>query len=295
MRGLVLILTALLILAACAPDEPSEAKELAEQMQEEADKPEADQEPEPEQMEVTEEVVQEVTEPEEMPEKEPEELKEMLETAVEEEITSPPQQRTKMYRFLDTFAEKVKGYQFEYNGDMYYVKGKRYKIILDNPETRKEVKFGDVERRLYYFDTIYMDRATKTAMAYCEGHSSQVNTQCSQLELYDLVYPVPFKDYEILLPEDWLIDYLDRTPDQWEENKYYIKSRATVFVKFNDDPEVELNFDPGTGLVLRVDHKQGDQLISRLDYEKLVANLVRDVDIIHRSKSEIPSSDPFYR
>jgi hypothetical protein len=200
-----------------------------------------------------------------------------------------------MYKFLDIFAAKVNSYEFTYKGNKYYVKGTRYKIILKNPVTVKEVSFGDIKKNLFYYDTVYVDRSTKTAIAYCEGHSSQVNTQCSQLEIYDLAYPATFQDYDITLPEDWLFTYLDKEPSTWDENKYYIQSRASITVTFAGDPELELDFDPGSGLVMRADQKQGDRLVMRHDYEKLAINLAREKDVYHRSKSEIPSEETFYK
>lgn len=288
MKYLSLIIAAFLILAACTqPQQESKAQELAEQLKEGASEPEKVEMPEVEVIETT-------PEPTEAPaaEETPEPITEAEAT---EETTSPPQERTKMYKFLDAFAGKVTGYEFDYKGDIYSVKKTRYKIVLKTPAIVKEVSFGDIKKSLFYYDTIYVDRASKTAIAYCEGHSSQVNTQCSQLELYDLVYPVTFQDYDITLPEDWLFSYLDKEPKTWDENKYYIESRASITVTFAGDPEVELDFDPGSGLVIRADQKRGNQLVARYDYTDLVTNKVRDFDVEHRSKSEIPSEETFYK
>jgi len=106
---------------------------------------------------------------------------------------------------------------------------------------------------------------------------------------------VPFGEYDILLPEDWLMAYLNKEPAQIEENKYYIDGRAATYVKFEEIPAVELNIDPGTGLVMRADKKSGSQLVERVDYEEISADRVRDVDVIHRTRSEIPTSETFYR
>jgi hypothetical protein len=287
-----IIIAILLILAACAPPEqPSRAKELADQLREEVTEPEAEKTTEEaEEPAETPEPTQEL-----VPETAPETAEEITEAEAIEETVSPAQTRTKMYKFLDIFAAKVTSYEFTYKGDKYHVRGSRYKIILKNPATVKDVSFGDIRKNLFYYDTVYVDRATKTAIAYCEGHSSQVNTQCSQLEIYDLAYPAPFQDYDITLPEDWLFTYLDREPNTWDENKYYIQSRASITVTFEGDPTLELDFDPGSGLVMRADQKSGNRLVSRQDYEKLATNLVREKDVYHRSKSEIPSEETFYK
>jgi len=214
---------------------------------------------------------------------------------VMEEITTPAQNRTKMYKFLELYLEKVNSYEFNYKGNKYYIKGQKIKIELENAKTAKDVTFGDVKRNLFYYDTVYLDRTAKTAEAYCEGHKSQINKQCAQLDLYDLRYPVNFIDYNVVLPEDWLLTYLDTEPDYVDENKYYIEGRKTTTAIFFQTPELELSFDAITGLLLRADTKSKDRLITRQDYEKIAHNLVKDVDVIHRSKSEIPSSEVFMR
>jgi hypothetical protein len=285
------IIILLIFLTACnAPEQKTEAKDLAEQLKEQVEEKPTET---PATTETTEEATpeQQTQPPEPIPEATP---TTQTAEAIEETIM-PPQQRTKMYQFLDKFAQHVTGYQFEYKGDEYFVKGTRYKIILDHPITVKDVSFGDIKKSLYYYDTVYVERTTKNAIAYCEGHSSQVNTQCAQLELYDLAYPVAYNTYSINLPEDWLLSYLDKQPDRIDENKYYIDSRAAITITFEGEEDLELNFDPSTGLVIRADVKKGDALITRHDYNDLVSNLVRDVDVNHRSKSEIPSNEPFYR
>ncbi len=285
------LIFALLLLAACAEKE-SATKELAEQLiqepKEAAPTLEATAPPVPTEIPAEQPVETVAVET-------PVNLPPVIDIGDTEEVTTPAQDRTKMYRFLDAFAQKVKSYEFGYKTDKYSVKGMRYKIILFRPVIVKDVTFGNLHKSFYYYDTVYVDRAMKNAFAYCEGHQSHVNTQCSQLDLYDLAYPVSFKEYNITLPEDWLFAYLDKEPNQMEENKYYISGRASVLAKFTEIPDIELNFDPGTGLVLRVDKKSGSQLLERHDYENLVANKVRDVDVVHRSKDEIPPYEAFYR
>lgn len=211
---------------------------------------------------------------------------------VQETITKPAQSRTKLYQFLDTFRERVNGYFFDYNQNRYLVRGTTYKIQLTRPVMVQNVKFGNVSKSSFTYDTVYVDRATKTAVAYCEGHDSEVNRQCERDELLDLAYPVSYSDYDITLPEDWLMTYLDSTPRHIETKKYYIKDRSATTVIIPGIPEVELNFDPSTGLVIRADLKEGNRLSQRYDYERLSTG-VREVDVIHRSKSEIPSEEVF--
>jgi hypothetical protein len=299
MKYLSLIVVSLLILAACAAQEPSKAKQIAEDLKKQAAEPTAAPIAEPtaeptkalaENVSVNASIAAVVSE---LPSTNSSQMVKSLTDDVKEETTAPAAQRTRMYKFLDAFAKNVKSYQFKFKTGKYYVKGTRYKVILEAPIIVKHIQFGDLEKDLFYYDTVYVDRSAKTAIAYCEGHKSQVNTQCTDLNLFDLAYPVSYKDYDIILPEDWLLANLDKEPVLFESNKYYVKGRASVFVRIETDPALELSIDPGTGLTMQADTKEGNQLISRNEYLDLVSNEVRDVDVQHRSKEEIPPSDAF--
>ncbi|MBW3016666.1 hypothetical protein KY309_03595 [Candidatus Woesearchaeota archaeon] len=275
MKTLPLILALLLVLAACG----TQVKDTTEQTEVQEETP-------------VQETVQEQPVEEQETSNLAEQLKQDVETTVEEETTTPAQQRTKVHKYLDLFA-KTTGYEFIYKGDHIYSKGTTYKIQLDVPRTVKNAKFGETTKNLYYYDTVYVDRVAQTAIAYCEGYDSQVNRQCAQLEIYDLAYPVAFGEYNMVLPEDWLFQNLNKEPILVEENKYYIKGRNTIFLKFADG--LELSVDPATGIPLRADQKRGNQLLERYEYEDMVANKVRDTDIRHRTKDEIPTTETFYR
>jgi len=292
------IISILLILIACGAPER-------------VDIPETKQE-----VKIEEKVVQDIAPPAELPavqtpepakQEENKKLKssEMLKKSVvesistdthEEEINAPPQGRTKLYDYLDKFAQEVSGYSFDYKSNNYFVRGTKYKIILGNPVSVRDVIFGEEKRSLFYYDTIYIDRSANSALAYCEGHTSSINRQCDSLDLYDLALPLPADSYAVKLPEDWLFEYLKQEPIQVERNKNYIKQRIASLVRFSSDGNIiDLNIDELIGLPIRVDIKVGDVLVQRYDYENVISNKVRDVDVIHRSKSEIPTSEVFYR
>ena len=308
MKYLPLILIALLI-ACSAPQESTGAKELAQQLREQAEidaaEPVETQTEEPAKTENTtavEEVVETpvqeiVSQPVQTPEiavvePTPEPSMQAIETIEENE----PMERTALYDFLDTFAKKVTGYQFVHKGDEYSVKGTKVKIVLDTPGVVRDIKLNGVRYGLFYYDTIYVDRVAKTAVAYCEGIETELNRQCTQMNLYDVPYAVPFSEFNIVLPEDWLFTYLDQTPARIDADKYIIQGRSAVSLTFRTgDDSTELFFDDVTGLPFRAHQLKYGNTVNRVDYEHLSANKVRDVDVIHRSYSEIPSSDYFYK
>lgn len=301
-RPVLAVLTiVLLILAACGTNNSdSAAKDIANELK---NQPEEVQEVAVESPDVQEAVQETPTEPESTSNlltgmsavdvTDPSEIP--ITTDVEEDVIAPAQTRTKMYQFLDTYAKRVNGYEFYIGSDKYSYKNDRFRMILANAPQISNVKFGELSKSVYYYDTIYVDRVSKTAFAYCEGHKSEVNRQCAELGLYDLAYPLSYLEQNIALPHDWLFQYLEQEPDSLEANKYYVKGRASTTARFNTDPRIEISIDPSTGLPIRVDTLRGSTLIKRIDFEKLAVNSVRDVDVKHRAKNEIPSSEAFYK
>src|SRR3989344_6131361 len=309
MNYLPLILIALLI-ACNATQESTGAKELAQQLREQAEidaaEPVETQIEEQTNSENTTAVVQEpiaepvpetAPEPAQTPEiavaePEPEPSMPIIETIEENE----PVERTVLYDFLDTFAKKVTGYQFVYKGDKYSVKGTKVKIVLDEPLVARDLKLNGVRYSLFYYDTIYVDRAAKTAIAYCEGTETELNRQCTQMNLYDVPYAVPFSEFNTVLPEDWLFTYLDQTPARIDADKYIVQGRSAVSLTFRaGDDSTELFFDETIGLPVRAHQLKHGNTVNRIDYEFFSAHKARDVDVRHRSYSEIPSSDYFYK
>jgi len=212
-----------------------------------------------------------------------------------EETTAPARQITMMQKLVDAYAKKVTGYQFRYNKGMYFVKGQKFKVVLDDQVLIKNASLPpNVTGHFFYFDTVYVDRSGKSAVAYCEGHKAPVDRQCKQMNLYDLPYDVDFEEYNIVLPADWLLSYLDKRATGVDEKKYYVNSLLTTVVKFDDALNTQISFDPQTGLAVRADQtKEG--ALSRFEYRDLASNRVRDVDVQHRSKAEIPTEEMFYK
>lgn len=309
MKKAVILVLFLLILAACgnAPrsDEPSAAQQLAEQLREEAANP-APSESEP--------TVTETVEPAPAPEVEtivlppaPEPQQTTVEpTPVEtpvtdtaivgEETDEPALGYSTMQELLNVFATKVQSYQFTHNNSRYSVKGHKIKIILAKPVQVREYTWPNGTRKSFFtVDTIYIDRASQTATAYCEGHLERVNEECDNTGVFDYPYPVPFLSYNILLPQDWLLNWLDKTPTQIEPDKYYVKGRKVTLLRFNESPlRTELSIDAAIGLPVRIEQFDGGKMVYRQDFDYLASNRVRDVDVVHRSKAEIPSEEVFY-
>lgn len=288
------IVASLLLLAACEEQQETGASDVAEKLKQQAEQ-EASLPVEQivEETPVEAPVEQHVeTIPEPVVEQAPVEMEE----DIVEQVIQPSHPQTKLYEFLDTFAQRITGYQFEHSKNEYFVRGNKYKIILNTPVRLSNIKINDTKYNFYWYDTVYVDRTNKNAIGYCEGQMSETKNQCAEADLFDLPYPLDYTKYNTTLPEDWLYSYLNRETLKSERNKYYINGRSAVTVFFDDiNSTLEINFDESIGLPLRIDRKIGNRLIERHDYSFLVANKVRDVDVKHRSKSEIPSSEVFFR
>lgn len=307
MKKAVTFVIFLVFLAACGPasrsDEPTAAQQLAEQLREEAANPTEELTAPPEEPTVT-ETVEAVPEPRPetivVPATPPEQTTTVetpvTETAiVGEETDEPALGHSTMQDLLNIFATKVDSYQFTYNNSKYSVKDHKIKIILAKPVQVREYTWPNGTRKSFFtYDTVYIDRASQTATAYCEGHLERINEECDNTGVFDYPYPVSFLSYNILLPQDWLLNWLDKDPTQIEPDKYYVKGRKVTLLRFNETPlRTELSIDSAIGLPVRIEQYDGGKMIYRQDFDYLASNRVRDVDVVHRSKSEIPTDEVF--
>jgi hypothetical protein len=138
----------------------------------------------------------------------------------------------------------VKNYKFTYKNDRWFVSGKRAKMI----------PFRVLENmyRAPFIDTIYFDLENLTAVGVCEGRDTQIKRQCAQMDVLGKKYSVPYVQFKIQLPEDWLIEY---------QNLYmYVADTPklaspveTVHLKHQTQTRlVDIYFDPVIGLPVAV-------------------------------------------
>lgn len=275
------ILTLLILLVSCAPA-PSKEKLVSEPVigPEEKPKPKVQIKP---------------------PTKPDEELAEKLakeqEEKIKEEISKIPKfeprdRVTAIEQFWMMYAQNITSYQFRYPGKgAYFVRGDKAKLLPDDAIILSS--YTDEEGKVWRqarLDAIYLDLNEKTAVGYCEGiYEEEINKVCAKKELYDKPFKVNYSDYKIELPHEWMLAYQDKAPVREEQDKYYIKGRQTTMLAFSDG--VQFFIDPRNGLPVRV--VVGS--LNKHDFEDLVVNQVRDVDVKHRKKSEIPQEEFFYK
>lgn len=300
------IILLLLVLVSCGSEPSSnKAQQLAEELRQQAQNNtdvNADAAPveETEPITITPEPETEPVKPLEMPEVPKVEEEPEIDTSGMEEITTQDttddegieleeHERTIMHDFFDTFVNEITGYKFIYERDKYQVRSNKFKKTLAEPVKIRGLVINGTRYNLFYYDAIYLNRETKKATAYCEGLHPETKSQCEQLELKDIPYEVPFEEHNIILPEDWLLNNINKLPKQVVKDKYYVNSRKTTLAEINT---TEYYFDPKAGLPVRVDRRE-QGILHRYDYTELATNTVREVDIVHRSEDEVPTEEVF--
>ncbi len=249
--------------------------------------------------EATEETPPAVQEPVQEPETET--ITEIEETEEETENQTikitPDESKTAYENLLSTFAQKVTGYKYVYNANWYYVRGDKIRTKLHDAVPVLRINIGGTYRPLYYYDNVYLDKKEKIATGYCEGTDLRLGDQCLTLKVTDVAYPLIYADYKTKLPEEWLFEYLDQTPSEVGESKYYLSGRKVTKIVFEDEDtgkETRMYFDLVTGLPIKIEIIQNGDMIDSYSYDYLSANTVREEDVIHRKASDIPSSENFY-
>jgi len=212
-----------------------------------------------------------------------EKILESLETVPKVETrerTTIAEQMYQTYLNLDS-------HKFNTPEGLWMVRGDKAKLVPRTAIRLINVKAGEKTYRDVYIDEIIFDRDDKTAVGYCAGFDEDVNMQCAHFELYDIQFQLTYSTYMRKLSDDWLKEYLTKTPSNEEYEKYYIDNVETVRVHYPDN--VEMYFNPRAGLPTLVVFGQLD----RTKYDDLVINQVRPEDVIHRSKKDIPPEEQF--
>lgn len=234
MRLGVIIVALLLVLSACKPVVIEDVPEPAAPV--EPPKPQAP-EPNPNVIvetppetavsePVAEPVVNETAEPEE--------------TVYERPVEAPPS----IMKYQVIFRRDVTNYKFMYKGDQWFVQGKRAKLI----------PFRILENIYHapFIDTIYFDLENRTVVGVCEGRDDSIKRQCMQQNALGTKFSMPYIQFKIPLPEDWLTEYQNVYMTVADAPKL-VTDRDTVHLKHQSQTRViDVYIDPAIGLPLAV-------------------------------------------
>jgi hypothetical protein len=168
----------------------------------------------------------------------------------ENESTEPgvyerqPEAPPSIAKFAVIFRKQVKEYKFVYKTDQWFVQGKRAKIIPYN-----------VLENIYrapFVDAIYIDLENKTAVGVCEGRDSNLRKKCTSMGVLGKQYALPYVQFKIQLPEDWLFDYQNLYMTVADAPKLAIE-REVVHLKHQSNTRiVDIYIDPTMGLPVAV-------------------------------------------
>lgn len=170
-----------------------------------------------------------------------------------------PEAPPSIAKYKAIFAQQVKNYKFVHKNDQWFVAGKKAKMI----------PFRLIQRMYNapYIDTIYFDLESRTAFGVCEGHDDKIKMQCIQQKVLGMPFAMPYLQYKIPLPEDWLTEYQNLYMAVADAPKL-VTDRETVHLKHQSETKViNIYIDPDFGLPLAV--VDGD---AEYHYERLSSN-----------------------
>jgi hypothetical protein len=166
------------------------------------------------------------------------------EPVAEEQREPPAPTAASIQGFYDLYLTEVKNYKFTYNSDVYKVKGRFVRIELFR-----------VLQNIYnapYIDVIYLDRERRMAVGVCEGRDIQIKKQCSMRDTLDKQFAVPYIQFAITFPDDWLKEFLNLYSAPAETPRLPTE-RLTVHLKHTTQTRTtDLYIDPSSGLPLVV-------------------------------------------
>ena len=216
------------------------------------------------------------------------------EQRIEESLAHPekfaPRNHTNEVGELIEAAEpSLQSYQFRTSKGTFYVRGGVVRYLLLSPILKHNVARDSVNYTELYLDEIIVDRNAKTAKAYCFGFTDTTRKQCARLQLADIDFDMQYDVANPKLPEDWAREFASKEVTASDEQKYYLNSIETTRLQFPNGGELYML--PKAGLPIKV-------VVSPLEgytFDNFVINQVRPEDITHRSKTDIPPQEAFYK
>jgi len=164
-----------------------------------------------------------------------------VEPPAEEGIYEPPvAEEPTIAKFLEQYRKEVKNYKFTYKSNTWVVEGDKAKILL----------FRVLQNQYHapYIDTIYLDLTRQTAVGVCEGHDQIIRKQCAVRQTLDKQYAMPYVQFKINLPHEWLVEFQNLYVTL-AETPQLVMDRETVHLKHSTNTRMtDMFIDPGIGL-----------------------------------------------
>ncbi|MBD3303534.1 hypothetical protein GF343_00145 [Candidatus Woesearchaeota archaeon] len=200
-------------------------------------------------------------------------------------------------KLMKTYTEEVTGYKYMYNSDWHYKYGDNIKIKLGQSKQYTRQNINGTHYSLFFVDTIYLNIINKTATGYCEGNDPRLgNRRCSELEIADIPYPMPYSEVYTKRPDEWLFEIYTLDPEvKTETGYYYIGPRKLRRLEYQDGPkQMIMYYDEEIGLPVKVQSFIDKQPSGLWLYNLLSANTIKEKHVRHRTAEEISSKEGFY-
>lgn len=168
--------------------------------------------------------------------------------------------------YMKTFKENVEDYAFTFRSDKWYVKGKHAKVEL--------FRILQNEFHAPFIDTIYFDLERRTAVGVCEGRDNNIKVQCTQQNVLGKKFSMPYVQFKIKLPEDWLVEFQNYYTSV-SDTPRLVTDRDTVHLKYGTQTRVvDFFIDPSSGLPIVV--VDGDD--AEYQYQNLAKNQLKPTE-----------------
>lgn len=187
-----------------------------------------------------------------------------------EALPEPPEQEPEMneeiQQILDLSESKTRSMVYNYigpgdigPGHKYLVKAEKIKV-----EKQRPLELRDKEN---YFDAVYLDRASRTAVAYCEDIYEKRDCLASKAP-----FPVEFGEWDRPTPKDWIEEV---EVDAYITGVEQFDNRDVTRIEFSKDGSVwAMLLDDKYGVPLKVE--AGDK---EYVYHNFIGNFVSDDEI----------------
>ncbi len=173
----------------------------------------------------------------------------------------PVEEGPSITKYLNQFRNEVKNYKFTFKNNQWTVQGSNARIDL----------FRVLQNQYHadFIDTVYLDLERRTALGVCEGTDDNIKKQCAFRQVLGKKYALPYVQFKMKLPEDWLFD---------SQNMYFSESntprlvtdRPTIHLKHATQTRmVDLFIDPAIGLPIAVIEDGTEYQYQRLTKNRL--------------------------
>jgi hypothetical protein len=206
---------------------------------------------------------------------------------VEQQPVKQAPSQTAINDAIIKFRKKVSNYSYLQDDTLYLVSDKLVRI---KPGSIIHVKIR-VNDILASITDIYIDRAKQQAIGYCDPRTEpelkSFADRSACVKLINTPIPLPYAEYNPVLPEDWLLRFEHSIPVRVETAEQYVKQLTgwrlvtPVITVLDGQNNVILYIDAKTGLPVKIETPH-DNTKNVTEYARLLSNGVKADEIVYQ-------------